>query len=216
MVVTVLGTGERKSLENRLQQLITRLRMIERVNRVISSDWDIGKVHARIAEELAKLLEFDRTSVAFFEEGKDPILILTDSKGHTDLDSGTRIPLARSAPGWVLSHRMPRVDTDMGTSPDQFAENEVLVREGMRSRLMIPLFAGEKIVGTLNFNSRRKGAYSLSSVERLGSIPDQLAMAIEKYLMVTRLRAPPRRNTACCSSWAPPRPRWGRTDGSST
>ena len=188
MVVTVLGTGERKSLENRLQQLITRLRMIERVNRVISSDWDIGKVHARIAEELAKLLEFDRTSVAVFEEGKDPILIRTDSKGHTDLASGTRIPLARSAPGWVLSHRMTRVDADLSDSPDPFAEDEGLLREGMRSRIVIPLFAGERIVGTLNFTSRRKNAYAFSTGERLGSIPDQLAMAIEKYLMVTRLR----------------------------
>jgi PAS domain S-box-containing protein len=54
---------------------------------------------------------------------------------------------------------------------------------------VIPLFAGERIVGTLNFNRRRKGAYSLATVERLGSIPDQMAMAIEKYRMVTLLRA---------------------------
>ncbi len=189
MVATVQETEVRRGLESRLQQVITRLRTIQQVNRVIASDWDIGKVHARIAEQMEKLIDFDRTSVAVFEEGEDPILIRAYSKGRTDLGSGTRVPLDRSAPGWVLSHRMPRVDTDMGTSPDQFAENEVLVREGMRSRLMIPLFAGEKIVGTLNFNSRRKGAYSLSSVERLGSIPDQMAMAIGKYRMVTRLRA---------------------------
>ena len=189
MVVTVQGTGERKGLENQLQQLITRLRTIERVNRFIASDWDIGKVHERIAKEMEKLIDFDRTSVAVFEEGKDPILIRAYSKGHTDLGTGIRVPLDRSAPGWVLSHRMTRLDADMAASPDQFAENEVLVREGIRSRLMIPLFVGERIVGTLNFNSRRKGAYSLATVERLGSIPDQMAMAIEKYRMVTRLRA---------------------------
>jgi len=189
MVVTVQGTGERKGLENQLQQLITRLRTIERVNRFIASDWDIGKVHERIAKEMEKLIDFDRTSIAVFEEGKDPILIRAYSKGHTDLGTGIRVPLDRSAPGWVLSHRMTRLDADMAASPDQFAENEVLVREGIRSRLMIPLFVGERIVGTLNFNSRRKGAYSLATVERLGSIPDQMAMAIEKYRMVTRLRA---------------------------
>ena len=189
MVVTVQGTGERKGLENQLQQLITRLRTIERVNRFIASDWDIGKVHVRIAKEMEKLIDFDRTSVAVFEEGKDPILIRAYSKGLTDLGTGTRVPLDRSAPGWVLSHRMTRLDADMAASPDQFAENEVLVREGMRSRLVIPLFVGERIVGTLNFNNRRKGAYSLATVERLGSIPDQMAMAIEKYRMVTRLRA---------------------------
>ena len=189
MVVTVQGTGERKGLENELRQVITRLRTIQQVNRVIASDWDIGKVHARIAKQIEKLIDFDRTSVAIFEEGKDPTLIHAYSKGPTDLGTGSRFPLERSAPGWVLSHRMPRVDVDMETSTDPFAENEVLVREGMRSRLVIPLFAGERIVGTLNFNSRRKGAYSLSTVDRLGSIPDQMAMAIEKYRMVTRLRA---------------------------
>jgi two-component system cell cycle sensor histidine kinase/response regulator CckA len=189
MVITVLGTAEQKGLESQLQQMITRLRTIERVNRVIASDWDIGKVHVRIAGELTKLVDFDRNSVAVFEEGTDPLLVHTYSKERTDLGTGTRIPLDGSAPGWVLSHRMTRVDDDMAASPDQFVENEVLRREGMRSRLMIPLFAGERIVGTLNFNSRRKGAYSLMTVERLGSIPDQMAMAIEKYRMVTSLRA---------------------------
>jgi PAS domain S-box-containing protein len=189
MVVTVQGTGERKGLEKELQQVITRLRTIERVTRVIASDWDIGKVYAWIAEQMKKLIDFDRTSVAVFEEGKDPVLIHAYSKGPTDFGTGSRFPLDRSAPGWVLFHRMPRVDADLETSPDAFAENEVLVREGMRSRLVIPLFAGERIMGTLNFNSRRKGAYSLSTVEQLGSIPDQMAMAIGKYRMVTRLRA---------------------------
>lgn len=188
MVVTVLETAKQKGLENQLQRLITRLRTIERVNRVITSDWDIGKIHPRIAEKLDALIDFDRTSVAVFTEGEDHILLHTYAKEPTELGTGTRIPLDRSAPGWVLSHRMTRVDEDLAASPDRFVENEILQREGMRSRLMIPLFAGERIVGTLNFNSRRKGAYSLMTVEKLGSIPDQIAMATEKYRMMTRLR----------------------------
>ncbi len=117
MVITVLGTAEQKGLESQLQQMITRLRTIERINRVIASDWDIGKIHGRIAGELTKLIDFERTSVAVFEEGKDPLLIHTYSKGRTDLGTGTRIPLDRSAPGWVLSHRVTRVDDDMAASP---------------------------------------------------------------------------------------------------
>ncbi|UCD46557.1 MAG: PAS domain S-box protein [Deltaproteobacteria bacterium] len=188
MVLTILGTAERKDLESQLQQLVTRLRTIERVNRVIASDWDIGKVHGRIAGELEKLIDFDRSSVAAFEEGKELLLIHVSSKGRTELGTGSRIPLERSAAGWVLSHRITRVDADMAASPDPFAEDGILRKEGMRSRLMIPLFAGERIVGTLGFNSRRKGAYSLLTVDGLGSIPDQMAMAIEKYRMVTGLR----------------------------
>jgi two-component system, cell cycle sensor histidine kinase and response regulator CckA len=188
-VVTVSGTAEFRGLERELQGLITRLRTIERVNRVIASEWDIRKAHGRIAPELENLLDFDRTSVAVFEGERDPLLVHVNAKGATELGTGARVPLEGSAPGWVLSRRMPRLDDDLASSPDRFAENEVLVREGMRSRLMIPLFVGERIVGTLNFNSRLKGAYTLSSISKLGSIPDQLAMAIEKHRMYSRVRA---------------------------
>jgi len=58
----------------------------------------------------------------------------------------------------------------------------------MKARLLIPLFVGDHIVGTLNFNSRKTGIYSLDVVEELGSIPDQLGLAIEKYKMYTRLQ----------------------------
>ncbi|OGP79983.1 MAG: hypothetical protein A2Z13_06330 [Deltaproteobacteria bacterium RBG_16_64_85] len=187
-VVAVGGTAEIRGLESRLQEAITRLRIIEKVNRIIASEWDIRKVHGRIVSELEKLVDFDQTSIALFEEGKDPIIIHAYAKGRTDLGSGTRIPLDRSAPGWVLVRRIPRIDDDMTSSEEAFAENEILVREGMRSRLMIPLFAGKRVVGTLNFNSRKKGEYSLDTIEGLGSIPDQLALAIEKHRAYVRLK----------------------------
>ncbi|MBI5418529.1 MAG: PAS domain S-box protein [Deltaproteobacteria bacterium] len=187
MVAAVAGTAEFRGLESRLQEAITRLRIIERVNRITASEWDIRKAHGRIATELEKLVDFDRTSLCFFEEGKDSVLIHAHAKGETALGSGTSIPLDGSAPGWVLARRITRIDEDMAAADERFAEDEILVREGMRSRLMIPLFVGERIVGTLDFNGRRKGAYSLATVEELGSIPDQLALAIDKYQTYVRL-----------------------------
>jgi PAS domain S-box-containing protein len=88
----------------------------------------------------------------------------------------------------VLVRRIARIDDDIASSEEAFAENETLLREGMRSRLMIPLFAGERVVGTLNFNSRKKGAYSLDTIVGLGSVPDQLALAIEKHRTYVRLK----------------------------
>jgi PAS domain S-box-containing protein len=188
MIVSVGGTAEIRGLEGRLKEAITRLRIIERVNRIIASEWDIRKVHNLIVSELDKLVDFDRTSIAVFEEGKDPVIVQAYARGRTEIGSGTRVPLNRSAPGWVLDRRIARIDDDIASSGDDFAENEILVREGMRSRLLIPLFAGERVAGTLNFNSRKKGAYSLAAIEGLGSIPDQLALAIEKHRTYVRLK----------------------------
>jgi PAS domain S-box-containing protein len=188
VVVAVGGTAEILGLESRLREAITRLRIIERVNRIIASDWDIRKVQARIVGELEKLVDFDRTSIALFEEGKDPLIVQAFSRGRTELGAGSRISLDGSALGWVQARQIARIDDDIASSDETFAENGILVREGMRSRLMIPLFAGERVVGTLNFNSARKGAYSLDTIEGLGSIPDQLALAIGKHRTYVRLK----------------------------
>jgi PAS domain S-box-containing protein len=188
MVIAAGGTAEIHGLENRLQEAITRLRIIEKVNHIITSEWDIRNVQGRIVPELEKLVDFDRTSIALFEEGKDPVVVQAYARGRTELTTGSRIPFARSAPRWVQVRRIARIDDDIGTSAEDFAENEILSREGMRSRLMIPLFAGEQIVGTLNFNSRTMGAYSLATIEGLGSIPDQLALAVEKHRAYVRVK----------------------------
>jgi PAS domain S-box-containing protein len=186
VIVTVTGTAESLAVESRLQDAVNRLRIIERVNRIIASEWDIGIVHRRIAEELAGLIEFDRFSLALFEEGEDPVLIRSHARG--DAEVGIAVPLRGSAAGWVLLRRTARVDDDIAASEEPFEENTFLLREGMRSRLMIPLFAGERIVGTLNFHSRRKGAFSLSAAAGLGTIPDQLALAIDKHRAYIRLK----------------------------
>jgi PAS domain S-box-containing protein len=188
MVVAAGGTAELRGLENRLQEAINRLRIIEKVNRIIASEWDIRKVHGRIVSELEKLVDFDQTSIALFEEGKDPVVVQACAKGRSELATGSRVPFGRSAPRWVQVRRIARFDDDLTVSGEEFAENGILVREGMRSRLMIPLFAGEQIVGTLNFNSRTRGAYSMATIEGLGSIPDQLALAIEKHRAYVRLK----------------------------
>ncbi|HEY7528401.1 MAG TPA: PAS domain-containing protein [Candidatus Deferrimicrobiaceae bacterium] len=187
-VVSVGGMAELRGLEARLQEAVTRLRIIEKVNRIIASEWDFRKVQTLIVEELEKLIRFDRISVALLGDEKDAAIIQVSSKGPTELGSGSRVPLDRSSPGWVVTRRIARIDEDMTASGEEFTENRVLIREGMRSRLMIPLFAGEQIVGTLNFNSRATGAYSLATIEDLGSIPDQLALAIQKHRAYVRLK----------------------------
>jgi PAS domain S-box-containing protein len=187
-VVAVAETAEIRGLENRLQGAISRLRIIEKVNRIIASEWDIRQLQGRIVAELEHLVAFDRASLAIFEEGKDLVVVWAHSNGKTELGSGTRLPVERSAPGWVRNRRIARIDDDLAASTEEFAESGILAREGMRSRLMIPLFAGGQVVGTLNFNSRARAAYSLDTIEGLGSIPDQLALAIEKHRTYVRLK----------------------------
>ncbi len=188
-VVSVADAAERTSLQDRLRRTITRLRTIERVNRVIASDWDLGKVYARIAQELRQLVDFDRTSVTLLGEADDPVVLSAVSGDRIAAGPEPPVPLDRSAPGWVLAHRIVRIDPDLERSPDRFAEDGALLRDGIRSRMTIPLFAGERIVGTLSFYHRSGKAYSPADVDGLGSIPDQMAMAIEKHRMVARLRA---------------------------
>ncbi len=188
LIATVTGTDESLQVESRLREAADRLRIIERVNRIIASEWDIGIVHGRIAGELAKLVDFDRISLALSEEGEDPVLIRSHVPGESGPGIATSVPYRRSAAGWVLTRRVVRIEEDIAASGEAFEENPALLREGMRSRLMIPLLAGARIVGTLNLHSRRTGAYSLATAGDLGTIPDQLALAIDKHRAYVRLK----------------------------
>ncbi len=188
LVAAVGGTAEIRGLESRVQKAITRLGIIQNINRIIASEWDIRKVFHRIVGELPRLVDFDLSSIALFEEGKDPVLIRSRGKGGQENGVGKRVPFDRSALGWVRTRRIAWIEEDIAESGEEFEENELLLRDGMHSRLIIPLFGGEQVLGTLNFHCRRKGAYSLSSVEGLGTIPDQLALAIQKHRTYVRLK----------------------------
>ncbi len=54
-----------------------------------------------------------------------------------------------------------------------------LRQEGFESALCLPLIVGERVLGTVNFASRKLGAYSLTNLSQLEQFAGQVAIALE-------------------------------------
>jgi GAF domain-containing protein len=82
-----------------------------------------------------------------------------------------------TALGQVVRSREPLLINDTREAPDGSLDVTVLSGSGFYSALLVPLVSKGRAVGTLNFVSRRPGAFTLGQVEPVQSIVEILAVA---------------------------------------
>jgi GAF domain-containing protein len=85
--------------------------------------------------------------------------------------------------GRAYTTRQPVVSAQLAqeTALDDAAQWE---RTGFQSALCLPLIVGERVLGTLNFASRKPETYSLSVSTQLDQLAGQVAVALENQRLV--------------------------------
>jgi GAF domain-containing protein len=185
------------ALEN--AQLFTeaqdRAEQISAANRIastISSSLHLSQVFDIAAEETAKLLPFDRMSIALVDEGGEAVAtLMVKGVGPPAGTEGTTRPLAGSAVASALATGEPcfRQDTLAVPEGERFAEDGSLAEAGLRSWVAIPLQAKDRALGTFNLCSARPGTFTRRELPVLLPIARQLAIAIENARLFEEARA---------------------------
>ena len=145
---------------------------------IISSSSDEDQAYERFADELSKLIEFDRVAVNIIDEARDSLRIawLSKQTGSSLLHRMT-IPLDSTASSYVARTRKVLILEDMAELP-QFWTYIRLLEEGLRSGMFVPLISEGRVWGTLSLFSRSTHAYGTKQrviLERLGC---QIATAV--------------------------------------
>jgi diguanylate cyclase (GGDEF)-like protein len=170
------------------QQRADRIAAINRLTRVISSSLDIDAVYEVFAREVKQLIPYDRMGVLLPDEsgaGLRIVQLAADRPGFGERGSvwpnseGTGI-------GWVMSRRQPHVARDLAERR-LFAEDEMLLNEGIRSSIRLPLIARGKVVGAIFLDSATAGSYGERELELLVPLGEQLAIAIENASLFQRI-----------------------------
>ncbi|MGH7427825.1 MAG: diguanylate cyclase [Candidatus Methylomirabilaceae bacterium] len=170
------------------QQRADRIAAINRLTRVISSSLDIDAVYEVFAREVRQLIPYDRMGVVLPDEAGGGLRIVqlaadragTGERGSVWSESeGTGI-------AWVMSRRQPHVARDLAERR-LFAEDEMLLKEGIRSSIRLPLIARGKVVGAIFLDSAAAGCYGERELELLVPLGEQLAIAIENTSLFQRI-----------------------------
>jgi formate hydrogenlyase transcriptional activator len=99
--------------------------------------------------------------------------------------------LTNSHAGWTFTHQRPFYNPDLAQKRTYPGE-EILLREGFRSIIVLPLIVRGKSIGTLNLGSRQPMQYGEGEAELLQEVANQLALAVEnmrEYEEIARLKA---------------------------
>jgi GAF domain-containing protein len=92
--------------------------------------------------------------------------------------------------GWATANRRARIALDVGAEPVRFA-NPLLPHT--RSELALPLIVGEGVLGALDVQSTKQGAFTEADVAVLQTMADQLAVAIQNARLFERTARQARR-----------------------
>ncbi len=107
--------------------------------------------------------------------------------GHASVEKP--LYLEEELAAWIWENKKPirytRGQREKGLIP-------IAKREGMlgstQSFLMVPLLAGEDILGVIRLNSQKSAAYQAYDEDILTTLANQTAMAVENALMVRQIR----------------------------
>lgn len=173
------GAVRNAGLYEETQLKSERLAVINRLDRVISASLEIKEVYQTFVEEAAKLISFDRMAIVLLDEAREHwevVALWTRTEPY--LRAGARAPVKGTLMERLLIDRQPLIEGELGEK-GEWPENGMLRREGMRSRVLLPLIAKGQMQGLQIFASHQPYTYSVRDLEVLLPIADQMAIAIE-------------------------------------
>jgi DNA repair exonuclease SbcCD ATPase subunit len=192
--------NERKRIEETLKKseeaakrLAEEKTIMAEIGRIISLSLDINEVYERFAEEVKKLISFDRVAINIvnIKEGMITDVYVTGLEVR-ERRMKTIIPLAgtvaeeiiRTRSGLLIQGEDPKevVDRFPGISPS--------FQAGLLSMMAIPLISKDQVIGVMHLQSIKPDVYTDYDTELAKSIGAQISGAIANaQLFAERMKA---------------------------
>ncbi len=149
--------------------------IIAEIGRIISSTLNIEEVYEGFADEVRKVIPFDRIVIDGYnpEEDSVPIAYVTGIE-IAGRRAGDIIPFAGSDTEYIMHTRSPLLiqTEDEREVSDRFPALLPTFHAGFRSMLSVPLISKDQVIGGLHFRSFKPDAYTeldLRLAERVGN-----------------------------------------------
>ncbi len=169
------------------------LRLLNQITQRINLGNSLDEVLDLIFERLREFIPCNRIAVALTDESKSALTLFSvRCDGAAALPRGYSGRIAGSSLEGLLRTGEPRVLNDLIAYLKAKPESEstrLIVKEGMRSSLTLPLLIEGVPVGVVFFSSRQPDTYRPDHVEFLRNIVGHVSIAVERSRLLDDLRA---------------------------
>ena len=174
-------------LEQEARERSEHIQVINQIANAINSSLEAGRLYESIAAEMKKLVDFDYASLALVNEPGDAFETRQLWPEHDTREAVSEQPAqGGSCAAWVARARAPLRVEDLQKGGAQFASD---FPNGVRSCLCVPLYAAERIIGSLNLGSNQAAGFSAHHEEVLTELALHVAVAIRNAQLVENLQA---------------------------
>ncbi|MFQ5861684.1 MAG: GAF domain-containing protein [Candidatus Brocadiales bacterium] len=162
--------------------------VVDNIHRIIATTLDIRDTYTSIVAELKRAVDFDRASISLLGEKKDMAItyVMSTDYDNVVLKEGGPYPLKGSLLEKTTTTGEPVIVED--TESKEISTNILLLREGIRSRLGVPLKVKGKVIGNINLGSKRPNNFSTAHINLLEQVSPQLAMATENTILFRNIK----------------------------
>jgi PAS domain S-box-containing protein len=180
----------RKS-EEESRKLAQENAIMAEIGRILSSTLKIEEVYERFAEEVRKLIPFDRITIRTIDPKENTVTIAYISgvniKNH-------QIGYATPLPGSVAEECV-RTQSGLLLQPESFDQIETRFpnlfpsfQAGLQSMMFLPLISKDQVIGILSIQATRPKAYAPRDLRLAERVGNQIAGAVANALLFTQLK----------------------------
>ncbi|HUM71002.1 MAG TPA: GAF domain-containing protein, partial [Chloroflexota bacterium] len=142
------------------RQRMAELTVINKVVSTAASSLDLHEVMQVVVTELAKALNVTQVRIALLNDGRDRLVVVAEQYDQKLARSalGVEIPLAENlVTQKVLSSRRPIVIQDAQHAPETKPIHHMLRLQKIETLAILPMFAGQDVIGTVGIDILEKG-----------------------------------------------------------
>ena len=180
-------------LGQQLSVAAERARSLLDINNAVVLNLTQDALFTAITGALRRVVTFDRCTI-FLHDTQKNVLRMTSSDSTVPsrhFVPGLELPLDGSHAGWSFVNQRVFFNSDLRVTRTYPGE-EVLLDEGFRSLIVVPMVVRGRSIGTLNLGSRRPMEFGEREAELLQEAANQVALSIEnmrEYEEIGRLKA---------------------------
>ena len=170
---------ETSRLEGELGRDREKVDLMEAIMRDVGSGDGMQSVYESFVKHAADLIDFDQASLAVWYPETEEVVIVAMRTGADKswLMPGLRLPAKVLPIDKVIESRHSLVRDDI--KGDEYPTDKLLVEEGIRSAVHLPLMSKGEVLGTMNLGSFRPRAFPREVVELLEPVTRQLGLVLD-------------------------------------
>jgi len=169
-------------LSEQIQHQLSETQTLHHLILEAASGAELKQIAQSLVEALPSILPCDSVSVSFLTEDKQHLeFVATHPAPPPDFPLRVRLPTSFGIMGYVARTGEPVLERDVRTNPYYFAG-----RSGTLSELCVPIKIGKEVVGVINLESQKLGAFNERHLSFLQTLAAQLGVVMERSQLLRR------------------------------